>query len=151
MIEKKLFDVINTQVAAAVNPSNLAGLFVHDHLFRKIEVETKPNGIRIGPALGDLVPGGGAASMVEVNCDVPVLIYVWVDSTQEGGDKRALAFQKAIAIVNELCLFLWNSGFDAAHLIVGDGLIPFERKDHVYDSNPYAVVSLSLRLSECPN
>lgn len=149
MIEKKLYDIILTRVSAVGSGSQLFGLFVHDHLWRAIDISTKPNGIRVGrPEPGLKGPGVNADRIIEGECAIPVLVYVWIDDAQDGGAKRATAFQKADDIANELLLFLWNNGLDSQQLIFADAEVPFARIDHNYDSNHYAVVSMTLTLSE---
>lgn len=161
MIEKKLYEIIQAKVKevddtlganGVVEPAlmNFAGLFVHDNLYRAIDISVKPNGIRIGRPFdgGEKAPGIEADKIVEAGCAIPVLVYVLVTDTQDEGDARALAFETADAIADVLVLYLWNGALDAQQLIFADGRFPFARVDHSYDSNPYAVVSMTLTLSE---
>lgn len=161
MIETTLYNLIAAKVKEVddalaagqdVEPAfrNLAGLFVHDSFDRAININDKPNGIRVGRPFegGEKSPGISADKIVEANCAIPVLVYVLVDGTQDGGDARAVAFEYADAIANTLVLWLWNGALDAPQLIFADARISFARVNHVYDSNPYAVVSMTLTLSE---
>lgn len=153
MIETKLFSVINDQVAAvttageALNP--LFGLDVHDNLWRRLKIDEKPDAIRVGRASGEKTPTAGSDQMIEAFCNVPLWVYVRIaGNEQDDGTAREAAFERADAIANALLLWLWNGGAEAAKLTFSDGVLSFDRSDHEYDSNPYAVVSLSIVLSE---
>ena len=159
MIETKLYQIIKDKVDAVdaelaagntVEPAlmNLAGLFVHDHLFRPIDINTKPNGIRVARPEGN--KGLGSDTIIEGDCAVPVLVYVLIGEMQDGGDARAAAFEYADAIANVLLLYLHAEGLATGCLNFEQMPVPFVRVDHSYDSNPYAVVSMTLSLGECP-
>lgn len=151
MIEKQLFDLVNARVIevdAAAAESSLRGLFVHDNLFRTIDTVNKPDGIRFHRPDGVKVPGIGSGKIIEADCSISTWIYVRVNDTQDGGDVRAAAFERADAIANELILWMWNGGLPSESLRFANADVDFSRVDHSYDSTPYAVVVLRYTVSE---
>ncbi len=161
MIETKLYEVINAKVKAVdealaanqdvgASDRNLAGLFVHDHVWRAIDIDAKPDGIRVARPEGDKGIGPGADKVVEGECAVPVLIYCLVKDLQDDGTAREEAFQRANAIADTLLLYLNNEGLDTQKLYFWQMPVPFARVDHSYNSNAYAVLTMTLSIGECP-
>ena len=147
MIERKLYNVIRAQVDAAASGTPLAGLFVHDSLFRSID-PAQPDGFRVGRAEGELAPNSGNDGIREAYCGVPVFIYVLIADVQDDGTIREAAFDRATAIAYAFVLTLWTGALDAQSLILQDGAMPFARVDHTRGSDHYAVVTFTLTLSE---
>lgn len=153
MIEKRLFEIINTQVEAVTTAGDandpLFGLDVHRNLWCKIDIDNKPNAIRLDRPTGFKSPGLESVTIIEGECQLPVLVYVRIPNAKsDDGTEREAAFVKADAIANALVLYLWNGGLETQQLIFANADIDFGRIDAVYDSNSYAVVSMTLTLSE---
>jgi hypothetical protein len=98
-VEILLFDFLTDAIAAAAADSVIAGLELHDTIWQKI---TKPRGVRISDAVGDLAPGPGG-DLQEFDVTVIVTCYSRVQGKEKKERQPALvdlfAIQKAIAQV----------------------------------------------------
>jgi len=153
MIEAQLFALTKAQVDAVTMAGDaghpLYSLDVHDHLFRPMRIVEAPDAIRFGRATGEKGIGAGAEQIFETDCDIPVLVYVLITGDgQNNDDQRNVAFERADAIANAFILWLWNEGQGQGTLYWEQGAVSFARIDHTYDSNPYAVVSFTIRIGE---
>lgn len=98
-----LFDFLTEEFAASAVGSLLYDLELHDTVYQKI---TKPCGLRISEATGDLSPGPGGG-LKEVDVDLVLICYARI----EGKDKteRQEALQKAFEIQQEIVMLLVNN------------------------------------------
>jgi hypothetical protein len=92
-----LFDFLTDRIAAAAADSVLAGLELHDTIWQKI---TKPRGVRISDAVGDLAPGPGG-DMREFDVTVIITCFSRITGKEKKERQPALidvfGIQKAIA------------------------------------------------------
>ncbi len=148
--EERVYEFIKAAVDAVTETtptpdSALFDLEVHDHVYRKI---TKPAGIRIGTADGELSPSAGGEEMNEYNCSMLLVVFVRIPTTQKDGDERTVAMRQAVEIAKAVSLLFWdNSSCD-------ERFRDTRIKDFIrgYDSlnkaDHYAIVNLTLRVNE---
>jgi hypothetical protein len=92
-----LFDFLTDRITAAAADSVLAELELHDTIWQKI---TKPRGVRISEAVGDLAPGPGG-DMREFDVTVIITCFSRITGKEKKERQPALidvfGIQKAIA------------------------------------------------------
>ena len=99
-IEDHVYNFIKEAVAAAAPESPLAGVEVHDTVYREIEQETC---IRVGDGDSDLAPNPGATAMQEFDGVVPLVVLSLLTgadrSARQACRSRMIDLSKALAMV----------------------------------------------------
>lgn len=150
-VEERVYDFIKAEVdrVTETEPTPESPLFdiqVHDHVYRKID-KKKDAGVRIGTASGELSPNEGGTEFNEYNCELLLVVFVKIASTQKDGDERTLAMRKATDIAHALALLFWDNASCDAHFR-DTRLRDFIRGYDSKDGDQFAIVNLTLRVTE---
>jgi len=149
-VEERVYDFIKAAVDAVTlttptPDSPFFDLEVHDHVYRKV---TKEAGIRIGTAEGELSPTEGGETFNEYNCELLLVVFVRIPTTQKDGDERTLAMHQATAIAQALALLFWDNA-SCDERFRDTRIRDFIRGyDSLTKSDHFAVVNLTLRVNE---
>lgn len=138
--EIHLFEFLEEAFDGSAIDSVLYGLELHDTVYRSI---TKPAGVRISEAIGDLAPGPGGG-LKELDVELIVIGYARVagkDKKQRQGSlQQVFEIQQAVTQ-----LLTADSTFGGR---VCDSLLRRASRGYeVYDGNPYAVVNMPLLIN----